>query len=204
MALADVTFKLYEDAALITQFTGPLIIEHQSDLSDGNRDYVLYFGSLSASTQLQTTVNPGVDDITITPVDILPEWVASTAAALDDSIEPTAGNNRRYVATTAGTTGATEPTWPTAIGSAVADGSVIWTCVSETHEPTEFKVASTNAGLDAATAGAGLALGNTLLSGSANAVEVHIRVTNTVTTLGDNSAQPEIGFNINDVTESAQ
>lgn len=204
MGLADLTFKLYEDSGLTTPFGGTLSVTHQSDLSDGDQDFVLYFGSNGSSVQLQATVNPGVDDITLTPADILPEWVASTAQALDDSAEPTVGNNRRYVVTTAGTTGASEPTWPTAIGSSVVDASVVWTCVAESHEPAEIKLAATAVGLDSATAGAALALGNTILSGTANAKQVHIRVTNAVTTVSSNSGQPELGIDINGVTETAQ
>lgn len=204
MALADLSFKLYENAGLSNLFAGLLSVAHQSDLSDGSQDFVLYFASLAAGRKLQTEVNPGVDDITLTVIDTLPEWQVSVVVAEGYSVEPTAGNNRRYVVTTAGTTAVTEPTWPTAIGSSVTDGTAVWTCIAETHEPTEFKLALTSAGLNTATAGAALALGNSLLSDSGNAVEIHIRVTNAVTTISDNTAIPEIGIYISNVTETVQ
>jgi hypothetical protein len=172
-------------------------------LSDNPQDFVLYFGSPSAGLQLKATSNPGVDSITITPTDILPAWVASTAQALGYSAEPAVQNNRRYVVTTAGTSGASEPAWPTAISSSVTDGAIVWKCVAKTHEPTELKLATSLVGLDAATAGAGLSLGATLLSGSGNAIPVHMRVTNTVTTPSSNSAAPELALNISNVTETA-
>lgn len=203
MALADLTFKLYNDAALTQLFGGTLSLVHQSDLSDNPQDSLLYFGSPGTDLQLQAVSNPGVDNITITPTDTLPVWVASTAYAIGYSAEPTVGNDRRYVVETAGTTGATEPTMPIGIGSTVLDGTVLWRCVAKTHEPAEFKLATTSGGLDSAVAGAALSLGVTLLSTSTNAVPIHIRATNTVTTPSSNSGSPEIGLFINNVTETA-
>ncbi|WP_067986238.1 hypothetical protein [Neptuniibacter pectenicola] len=201
MALDDLSFKLYQDSALTTPYGGTLTITHNSDLSDGAQDFILYFGSASTSVQLQSNVNPGVDNIVVTPVDNLPEWEASTAQVVGYSAEPTVGNGRRYQVTTAGTSDATEPTWPTSIGSSVTDGTIIWTCVSSTHETTEVKLAATALDLDTATAGAGLSLGTTVLSGVANAKEIHVRVTNTVE---DISNANDIALSFNNVLETAQ
>lgn len=55
-------------------------------------------------------------------------WLASTAYALGDYVVPTTENGYRYECTTAGTSGTTEPVWPTTIGATVTDGSVVWTC----------------------------------------------------------------------------
>jgi len=203
MALSDLTFKLYENNTLSTAFGGVLEVKHKTDLSDNPQDYVLYFGSTTSDRQLQATSNPGVDDITITPTKRLAAWTASTAVTLGEVARPVVDNNYRYEIVTAGTTDSTEPTWPTSIGSTVLDGTAVWKCTSATHETTEVKLATSNAGLDGATAGASLVMGNTINSLAGNLVEVHIRVTNAVTTVGDNTAFPDLGFNINDVTESA-
>ena len=203
MALADLSFKLYNDSGLTSLFGGTLSFTHQSDLSDNPQNALLYFGSPSAGMQLKATSNPGVDNVTITPTDILPGWVASTAQALGYSAEPTVENDRRYVVTTAGTSAASEPTWPTAVGSSVTDGTIIWKCVAKTHEVAEIKLATSLAGLDSATAGASLNLGTTLLSTSGNAIPVHVRITNTVTTPSSNVAAPELALYINNVTETA-
>ena len=67
-------------------------------------------------------------------------WVANTAYALGDYVEPTTPNGYRYVCTTAGTSHVTdEPTWPTT--GTVADGTVVWTTdavtstIPQVHEP---------------------------------------------------------------------
>ena len=203
MALADLTFKLYTNSSLTTLFSGTLSVTHQSDLSDNPQDFLLYFGSASSGVKLEATSNPSVDNITLTPTDTLPEWVASTAVALGYTVEPTVDNTYRYVVTTAGTTGATEPTWPTTIGSSVTSGTAVFKCVAKSHQPTEIKLATSLAGLDSATGGAALVLGTQILAGTANAVPVHIRVTNAVTTVSSNVGYPEIGLYINNVTESA-
>lgn len=55
-------------------------------------------------------------------------WAASHAYSLGDVVQATVdGYQYNYVCTTAGTSGATHPTWPTS--STVADGSTaVWTC----------------------------------------------------------------------------
>ncbi len=69
---------------------------------------------------------------------VAPTWLASTGVALNAYVIPvtafasrapaTAG--RVFKCTTAGTTGAAEPTWPTAVGGTVVDGTVTWTEIS--------------------------------------------------------------------------
>lgn len=55
------------------------------------------------------------------------DWVASTAYALGDRVIPAAHNGHAYVCTTAGTSGASAPTWPTTQGATVTDGTAVWT-----------------------------------------------------------------------------
>lgn len=53
--------------------------------------------------------------------------IRSTAASLGDTVIPATPNGRLYKCTTAGTTGAGEPTWPTTNGGTVTDGTAVWT-----------------------------------------------------------------------------
>ncbi|RMF08911.1 MAG: hypothetical protein D6763_08970 [Alphaproteobacteria bacterium] len=54
-------------------------------------------------------------------------WQASTAYGLGEVVRPVTRNGFNYECTTAGTSGASEPTWPTTPGTTVNDGTVVWT-----------------------------------------------------------------------------
>lgn len=54
-------------------------------------------------------------------------WTASTVIGTGAFRRPTVKNGFRYEATTGGTTGATEPTFPATINATVVDGTVTWT-----------------------------------------------------------------------------
>ena len=57
-------------------------------------------------------------------------WAASTDYSVGDYVRPTSANGYNYECTVAGTSGTSEPTWPTTIGETVTDGSITWKCVS--------------------------------------------------------------------------
>lgn len=56
-------------------------------------------------------------------------WAGTTAYTADQLRRPTSANGLQYRVTTAGTSAGSEPTWPTAHGGTVVDGTVTWTCV---------------------------------------------------------------------------
>lgn len=64
--------------------------------------------------------------------DVFPVWPASTLLILNDIYLPTVPNGHKYQVTTAGTTAATEPTWPTAAGGTVVNGGVTFTEIGST------------------------------------------------------------------------
>lgn len=64
--------------------------------------------------------------------DVFPVWSASTVIILNDIYLPTTLNGHKYQVTTAGTTGATEPSWPTGAGATVASGSAVFTEIGST------------------------------------------------------------------------
>lgn len=56
-------------------------------------------------------------------------WSASNSYSIGAYCLPTTPNNRCYVATVAGASGALEPVWPSAVGGTVTDNSVTWLCL---------------------------------------------------------------------------
>ncbi|MCE5306379.1 MAG: phage tail protein, partial [Acidobacteriales bacterium] len=60
--------------------------------------------------------------------DDLDSWDDATAYVVGDRILPTSPAGYCYRCTTAGTSGGTEPTWPTVDGDTVTDNGVVWTC----------------------------------------------------------------------------
>jgi uncharacterized phage protein gp47/JayE len=84
-----------------------------------------YFGEvLRTGSGAGTVIPSGVPAAPTTPWAALTNYNAGTYRA------PTTANGFFYKVTTAGTTGATEPTWPTTIGGTVTDGGAVWTCKS--------------------------------------------------------------------------
>jgi len=76
-------------------------------------------GSSGAGTNYQVLLKIGENYTT---------WQPSTAYSAGALVKPTAGSNSFfYECTTAGTSGTTEPTWPTTDGATVTNGTVVWT-----------------------------------------------------------------------------
>lgn len=55
-------------------------------------------------------------------------WSASGSFTLGAWRIPTRSNGYMYSVSTAGTSAASEPTWPTTVGETVTDGTVVWRC----------------------------------------------------------------------------
>lgn len=69
----------------------------------------------------------GVSDEYFEPA-LYPVWQSGHVYVVGDVITPTTRNLHKYRCTTAGTSGATEPTFPTGSAATVADGAaVVWT-----------------------------------------------------------------------------
>lgn len=78
-----------------------------------------------------------------------PAWATGIAYSLGAAVRPTTRNNFVYEVTTAGSSAATEPTWPTTAGNTVADGAaLVWTCrtnlalATATMAPADYTLAN--------------------------------------------------------------
>jgi len=60
-----------------------------------------------------------------------PDWAATTAYTVGDSVLPLTPNGYMYRCTVAGTSDGSEPTWPTTIGGTVVDDGVTWQCLQD-------------------------------------------------------------------------
>lgn len=77
---------------------------------------------------------------------LLQVWSATSARALKSWTKPAAAANGEvallFECTTAGTTGGTEPTWPTTSGDTVTDGAAVWTARTAVELPEDIQEAA--------------------------------------------------------------
>ena len=203
------TFGLCTDDTLASDISGFQDLNNYTDESDNPQDTTYFLGSLGSGgadtndRKIQASSDPGVDQITVTPTYILNARTVNTAYVVGNCIIPATPNGYRYRCTTAGTSHAsTTPTYPTTVGGTVIDGTVVWTMVSAVHDVTEITLSLDEAGLDINTPGAALALGTVIESGTADQVEIWVRVINEVNTVSNNVATPELSLRFNSLFET--
>jgi len=76
-------------------------------------------------------------------------WVAEKAFPLNSYITRTVSETLRYFqATTAGTSGTSEPSWNTSVGGTTSDGGVVWTCIANDPNVGETETVATSDSVD--------------------------------------------------------
>ena len=170
------SFAFYADAAL----TVPLSTWTRFHTTDGALDPVdkqIWFGSTDGTKKAQASSNPGVDQIAVSIGYVYPARANLEAVTAGEKRRLSTSNNRIYEAQGNGTTASSPPTFPTNINDTVVDGSVTWKTIAYEDTADELKLAADSASLGAATAGAPLNLGVTIIGGSANAATFWARAT---------------------------
>ena len=77
-------------------------------------------------------------------------WVAEKAFSLNSYITRTISETLHYFqATTAGTSGTSEPSWNTSVGGTTSDGGVVWTCIANDPNVGETETVATSDSIDA-------------------------------------------------------
>jgi hypothetical protein len=82
-----------------------------------------YNGNITTTQRFVTNAHPDTSTSAAT-------WAASIAYTVGQIVQPSPANGYNYLCTQAGTSGGTVPVWPTAQGSTVTDGTVIWSDIS--------------------------------------------------------------------------
>lgn len=120
------------------------------ELSTGVWTEVAYSAVSAATPAVITITAPAGSATTKTykvlyiPTEVAPSnWAATTAYALGDLCKPTTPNDYWYICTVAGTSDATEPTWPTTIGGTVVDATATWECITDAWMTFPSKVTET-------------------------------------------------------------
>ena len=158
---------------------------------------VLYFGSPLLGRQLTVQASSNDTNVKLNVAEANQAWQASNPVLSGQIKQPK--NGFMYRATKGGTTGTTAPAWPTTPDMAVDDGTTRWVNIGKALDMSEFKLASSEAGLTS-----GLTVLNlpaTINSGTA--IPVWFKATNTDAYLRSDATDPIIRIQINKVTEKA-
>ena len=197
--MAELTFKLWQDEAMTVALpveNGVPVLRIEFNGAE-SKTGVLYFGSKTTGRQLGVQASSTDANPKLIVAEANQAWVASKAVTAGKIVQPE--NGYMYRASKGGTTGATTPTWPTTADTGVDDGSTRWVNIGKAFDMSEFKLASSEAGLTS-----GLTVLNlpaTINSGTA--IPVWFKATNTDAYLRSDATDPIIRIQINKVTEKA-
>ena len=139
------TFAPYSHTEAITTSYG----DEDSLIDTYKPEETFHFGSGAARAQTVksllawTRMAPRFEDDGNLHIDILvngdaPTWTASTAYIVGDTVIPTTPNDNVYKCTTAGTSGSSEPTFPTTEDQTVNDNTVVWTLTYDYQYNSDF------------------------------------------------------------------
>ena len=194
-----ISFKFFIDEQMTTPLpvvNGKPIMRIEFNGAESKQG-VLYFGSPLLGRQLTVQASSTDTNVKLNVAEANQAWVASKAVTAGKIVQPE--NGYMYRASKGGTTGATAPTWPTTADTGVDDGTTRWVNIGKAFDMSEFKLASSEAGLTS-----GLTVLNlpaTINSGTA--IPVWFKATNTDAYLRSDATDPIIRIQINKVTEKA-
>ena len=158
---------------------------------------VLYFGSKLLGRQLTPQASSTDTNVKLNVAEANQAWQASKAVLSGQIVQPE--NGFMYRASKGGSTGTTAPVWPTTPDMAVNDGTTRWVNIGKAFDMSEFKLASSEAGLVS-----GLSVVNLPpVVNSGVAIPIWFKATNTDQYLRSDSTDPIVRIQINKVTEKA-
>ena len=194
-----ISFKFFTDEQMTTPLpivNGKPVMRIEFNGAESKQG-VLYFGSPLLGRQLTVQAASTDANVKLNVAEANQAWQASTPVLSGQIVQPE--NGFMYRASKGGTTGTTEPIWPTTPDMAVDDGTTRWVNIGKAFDMSEFKLAASESGLTS-----GLTVLNlpaTINSGTA--IPVWFKATNTDAYLRSDATDPIIRIQINKVTEKA-
>lgn len=117
--------KVYKDTTLLITLAATPTRVGFIDIKNANTNYLI---CVDGTNGYRIDTSGNVVQINQT----YSSWQASTNYSLGDKRVPTVSNGYYYEVTAdAGSSGGSEPTWPTSIDSTVVDSGITWTCKGE-------------------------------------------------------------------------
>lgn len=189
------SFGLYLDEEMTQAATSlSFVFNQEHNTASG----VLYFGSPDTGVALQTVVNQGVDNVTLSPIVALWQPERSTQLNLGQCFIV---NGIVFQCVEAGTTASNAVSYPSNVGGVATDGTAVLNAIYPAHAPDEIKLSLSEQGLDNTTAGGALQLGNTIQGGAA--IAIYYSITNGVSQVSDTGAYANLCLALNDCVEVA-
>ena len=197
--MAELTFKLWQDEAMTVALpveNGVPVLRIEFNGAE-SKTGVLYFGSKTVGRLLGVQASSTDTKIKLSVAEASQAWQAGKAITAGKIVQPE--NGYMYRASKGGSTGTTAPVWPTTPDMAVDDGTTRWVNIGKAFDMSEFKLASSEAGLTS-----GLTIVNLpAVINSGAAIPIWFKATNTDAYLRSDATDPIIRIQINKVTEKA-
>lgn len=109
---------------VIAAIAGTMLYTYMGSMLARSSNLVL---SLQNTSQLNQVMENIIADYNrLNALNLRYKWQASTPYRVGAVVFPSVSNGYYYTCSTAGTSGASEPAWPTTTGATVSNGTVIW------------------------------------------------------------------------------
>ena len=197
--MADLTFKLWQDQAMtqaLPNFDNWPVIRVDYNGAE-TKTGVLYFGSKTVGRQLGVQASSTDANPKLSIAETNQAWVASKAVTAGKIVQPE--NGYMYRASKGGTTGSTEPTWPTTTDTGVDDGTTRWVNIGKAFDKSFIKLALSESGLSSGSDTINLPA----IINSGAPIPIWFKATNTDAYLRSDATDPIVRIQINKVTEKA-
>ena len=197
--MAELTYKLWQDEAM----TAALPVENGAPVlriefnGAESKIGVLYFGSKTVGRQLGVQASSTDANPKLIVAEINQAWVASKAVTAGKIVQPE--NGYMYRAPKGGTTGSTDPTWPTTIDTGIDDGTTRWVNIGKAFDMSFIKLALSESGLSS---GSDIINLPTVINSGAP-IPIWFKAINTDAGLRSDATDPIVRIQINKVTEKA-